>query len=83
MSLTYDRLSTLEDSFLYFLDCQLATVEQLEMLKSPPKGRLRRHREIARKMIERARAHGIDLSREDRVRAFEEKGPGGLGNRMT
>jgi hypothetical protein len=73
VSKTYDRCYTLEDSFVYFLDCQLATVQDLEMLKNPPKGRLRRHRGIARKMIEKARAHGIDLSGESRVVAFEEK----------
>ena len=70
----YERCLTLEDSFVYFIDCQLATVEDLEMLGKPPKGRLRRHRGIARKMIETARAHNIDLSgRGSRVAAFEEK----------
>jgi len=73
MSKTYDRCYTLEDSFVYFLDCQLATVQDLEMLKNPPKGRLRRQRGIAKKMIEKARAHGIDLSGESRVASFEAK----------
>lgn len=72
MSKPYDRCGTLEDSFLYFLDCQLATVEELEMLSRPPKNRLRRHRGIARKMIEKARQHGLDLSSETRVASFEE-----------
>lgn len=71
MSKPYSRLDSLEDSFLYFIDCQLATVQELETLKRPPAGRLRRHREIAKKMIERARAHGIDLSNESRIIAFE------------
>jgi len=73
MSKTYHRCYTLEDSFLYFLDCQLATVEDLEMLSKPPKGRLRRHRGIARKMIETARAHKLDLSEMSRIAAFEQK----------
>ena len=73
MSKTYERCYTLEDSFVYFIDCQLATVVDLEMLKNPPKNRLNRHRGIARKMIETARAQGIDLSKEERVVAFEEK----------
>ena len=73
MSKTYERCYTLEDSFVYFIDCQLATVVDLEMLKNPPKNRLNRHRGIARKMIETARAQGIDLSKEERVVAFEEQ----------
>ncbi len=73
MSKTYERCYTLEDGFVYFIDCQLATVVDLEMLKNPPKNRLNRHKGIARKMIETARAQGIDLSNEDRVIAFEKK----------
>lgn len=73
MSKPYHQCDTLEDSFVYFLDCQLATVEALEGLSRPPKGRLRRQRGIARKMIEKARAHSIDLSGESRVADFEAK----------
>lgn len=67
----FNQLKTLEDTFVYFLDCQLATVEDLQMLAKPPKSRLRRHRVIARKMIERAKVHGIDVSGLSRVVAFE------------
>ena len=75
MSNAYHRLDSLEDSFLYFLDCQLATVEELQGLRRPPQRRLDRHRQLARKMIERARVHGIDLSGESRVSAFEKENP--------
>lgn len=71
VSKPFHMLKTLEDTFVYFLDCQLATVEDLQMLARPPKSRLRRHQGIARKMIERARAHGIDVSGLSRVAAFE------------
>lgn len=73
MSKPYGQCQCLEDHFLYFLDCQLATVADLEMLKSPPKGRLRRHRGIARKMIETARAYGLPVEGMSRVKSFEEK----------
>ena len=72
MSKSYDQCRTLEESFTYFIDCQLATVVELEMLKNPPKNRLNRHKGLARKMIETARAHGIDLSGESRVVTFEK-----------
>lgn len=71
VSKPFHMLKTLEDTFVYFLDCQLATVEDLQMLARPPKSRLRRHRGIARKMIERAKAHEIDVSGLSRVVAFE------------
>lgn len=45
------RMSHLEERFIYFTECALATVEELEMLARPPKGRLKRHREIADKML--------------------------------
>ena len=38
-------------------ECQLATVEGLALRKSPPKGELRRHRDIAEKLV----AQCIDL----------------------
>lgn len=71
ISKPFHMLKTLEDTFVYFLDCQLATVEDLQMLARPPKSRLRRHRGIAKKMIERAKAHGIEVSGLSRVVAFE------------
>lgn len=73
MSKSYGQCDTLEDSFLYFLDCQLATVEELETLAKPPQGRLRRHRGIARKMIEKARAHNLPVEGMSRVVSFETK----------
>lgn len=71
MSKTWERCETLQDHFLYFLDCQLATVEELEMLAKPPKARLRRHRGIARKMIQAARKHGLPVDNLSRVWNFE------------
>ena len=71
MSKPWHHCATLEDHFLYFLDCQLATVEELEMLKHPPQARLRRHRGFARKMIEAARKHGLELADMSRVTRFE------------
>ncbi len=72
MSKSWDRCYTLEDHFLYFLDCQLATVVDLEMLKSTPKSRLERHRSIARKMIDAGRAHKVaGLEDMSRVKDFE------------
>lgn len=73
MSKFWDQCETLEDHFLYFLDCQLATVEDLELLKNPPKSRLRRHRGIARKMIQAARKHGFPVDEMSRVRGFEAR----------
>lgn len=61
----------MEDYFLYFLDCQLATVEELELLKNPPKNRLRRHRQIAEKMIFAARRFQLPVNVNSRVRDFE------------
>lgn len=72
MSKPYDQCYTLEDRFLYFIDCQLATVEDLEMLKNPPKSRLERHRAIAAKMIETARGHKLLVDGMSRVQRFEE-----------
>ncbi len=40
------------DSFLYYTECQLATVEQLEGRKSASKANLRRQRDIASGMVE-------------------------------
>jgi len=71
MSKSYEQCMCLEEHFLYFLDCQLATVADLEMLKNPPKNRLKRHRGIARKMIATARAYELPANSMSRVRAFE------------
>lgn len=67
----FHMIRTLENAFVYFLDCQLATVEELQMLARPPKSRLARHRDIARKMIDQASAHMLDVSEMDRVINFE------------
>ena len=69
----YHQCHTIEDSFLYFLDCQLATVEGLEQKKRPPKGELARHRRMAEKMIEKAREHGLNPESLDRVQQFLAK----------
>ena len=45
---TYDHL---QERFMYFTECALASVEELEGLSRPPKSRLRRHRGIADKML--------------------------------
>lgn len=71
MSKPYDQCHCLEEHFLYFLDCQLATVEQLESLAKPPKGRLNRQRGLARKMIATARAYDLPVHTMSRVTGFE------------
>jgi len=71
MSKTWERCESLEDFFLYFLDCQLATVEELERLKSTPKSKLRRHRGIAEKMISAGRKCGLPVDDNSRVQDFE------------
>lgn len=76
MSKPFDQCYCLEEHFVYFLDCQLATVEDLEMLKNPPKHRLERHRGIARKMIATARAYELPVNTMSRVRRFEAKETG-------
>jgi len=48
---TCNTMDRLQERFLYFTECALATVEELEMLSRPPKGRLRRHKGIADKML--------------------------------
>lgn len=68
---SFHMLRTLEDAFVYFLDCQLATVEGLQILARPPKSRLARYRGIARKMIDQANAHMLDVSEMERVIGFE------------
>lgn len=74
MSKSYHQCGSTEDFFLYFLDCQLATVEGLERKKSTPKNALGRHRGIATKMIDSARAMEIDgVDQMGRVIAFEAK----------
>lgn len=47
-----------QDAFVYYTECQLATVEELEGLARPPKARLRRHRALAEGMVEHCRLLG-------------------------
>lgn len=49
-------LNNLRESFLYFTECQLATVEFLESLKRPGQGQLKRQRHIAQGMVAACRA---------------------------
>ena len=70
--LTYRRIQSLEESFAYFLDCELATIEDLRMLKTPPKGRLRRHQSIARSMVVQGLRFNVDLMRCCRMSRFLE-----------
>lgn len=45
---------------LHLAECQLATVEEFEMLKRPPKARLNRQRTIANQHLQMIRQYGID-----------------------
>jgi len=61
------QVDHLQEQLLYFTECQLATVEELEILARPPKARLRRHRDIAEKMVMQVRLH--KMTPEDASRA--------------
>jgi hypothetical protein len=61
------QVDHLQEQLLYFTECQLATVQELEGLARPPKGRLRRHRDIAEKMMMQVKLH--NLTSEDASRA--------------
>lgn len=58
-TLESDKLADLMQSFAYYTECQLATVEGLRGLKRPPKGELKRHESIAEKMVRVCREHRI------------------------
>lgn len=57
----YDDIRSLNDAFTYFLDCQLATVEELAIKKSKSKHDYKRHIEIAQKMINNAKEYGVNV----------------------
>lgn len=50
---------TLADAFVYYADCQLATVETMAMKKSKGKGDYERAIRIAQGMVDNVKAFGI------------------------
>jgi hypothetical protein len=46
------NMQTLEGRFIYFAECQLATLEMLEMRKGTSKSDLRRQKSICDEMLE-------------------------------
>ena len=59
--------SHLRDSFLYYTECQLATVEGLEGRKSTTKLELKRHRLIANGMVEVCRQMLVSVNDLNRI----------------
>jgi hypothetical protein len=55
-------VQTEKEALAYLLDCQLATVEQLALRKSPPLGELDRHKIIAKKALDFCIKFGVDIS---------------------
>lgn len=55
------EVRTINDAFAYVLDCNLATVEHMLSLKSPPKSELRRQCSIAYHSYLWAKQFGVDL----------------------
>ena len=55
-------LDSFKSRFAYYIDCQLATIERMSMLKRKPINELRRHVEIAEKMLLDAKIYDVDLA---------------------
>lgn len=55
-------LDSFKSRFAYYLDCQLATIEHMSMLKRKPITELRRHVEIAEKMLLDAKIYDVNLT---------------------
>ena len=55
------------EAFSYFLDCQLATVEEMAMKKSTPKSGFNRQIAIAQKMYDFVDHKGIEVSSGSRA----------------
>lgn len=64
---TYGVSMPEHEAFAYFLDCQLATVEEMAMKKSTPKSGLNRQIAIAQKMYDFVDHKGIGVSRGNRA----------------
>lgn len=66
-------LAWLEKRFIYFTECQLATLERLRMRKSTSQSDLRRHSEIADGMVGACKhilSHGaVDLVEVKKMKA--------------
>ena len=54
-----------EDAFIYYTECQLATVEFLEGLSRPSKSQVRRQKGIAEGMVRQCQILGYDPSHSD------------------
>lgn len=51
----------LAERLAYFAECQLATVEDLEDRRRPPKRELERHRSIPAQMVETCRQFSVQI----------------------
>lgn len=68
------RVHDTAGALAYVIDCTLATVTDLAMKKSPPKGEFRRQMSIAQTGIEWMDRFGVDYSH---TRAADVKAAGG------
>jgi hypothetical protein len=64
-----EQVRNLGDAFLYILDCQLATVSNMAMLKSRSQYEFKRQKAIAQTMVDWART--FELSIEPTSRAAD------------
>ena len=62
-----DTVHSLEDAFLYLASCQLATVEEIAMKKSRPKGEYQRQTAIAQNYIDWIKDFKIEPDQGNRV----------------
>jgi len=56
---TSAKLTAMAAHFAYYTECQLATLEHLEMVKSTPKSRLKRHQSICEGMVNIVRNYNL------------------------
>ena len=66
--MTKDRIHDKDQAYAYILDCNLATVSHMAMLKSRKKGEYERQINIAQRMLDWANDFEIDCSE---TRAFD------------
>jgi len=60
MIITEHNIRSVDDAFLYYTDCELATLIDMAMKKSKPKNEYIRHKAIAKGMIEIIIGHKLD-----------------------
>lgn len=63
---------SLEDAFMYFTECQMATVQDLSRRSKFPKGELERHKRIQQMMLDVVQAHKLTPKSHHLLRLVED-----------